>query len=411
MHELNVELKTFSDQVKAADNLFKAILEDINKAYEVGDYVTVKQIITKIQGIIQTEKEIKPVSAQIYLMTEPPEPDQLLTDTWDKGDKMTIIAPSKLKKSFFSLQMALCQGAGRDFLIWKNDKPRRVLLIQFEVKEEHYHKRIRSMADALDISGDELKDNLLIINARGLGINGADGILKLNAIAKEHGAEIIIFDPLYKLMDGAENSPEAFRPILDAFDSLAEETGAAICYVHHDAKGVAGDRDIRDRGAGSNVLGRDYDACLALSAHRTEKNVTIVETLVRNYRPRPDFCIEWSEGPYGQASCFVLTPGIEAIKMTAASQRKSNNLKPQIPSFEIPALALVKNKPLPISVFKNHLRQQLKMTVVEVKTFADWAMDPAVGKLAVFEDRGRGKNNKLIGLPDQIQDLYDKKGI
>jgi hypothetical protein len=400
-------INDFEKQVKTADSPFRAIIEDVNRAYEAGDYVTVKQIITKIQGIIQTEKEIKPVSAQIYLMTEPPEPDQLLTDTCDRGDKITIIGSSKQRKSFFMIQMALSLASGINFLIWKNCTPRRVLLIQFEVKEGHYHKRIRNMADALDISDEILQDNLQIINARGLGINGADGILKLHDIAKEHDAEIIIFDPLYKVMNGNENSAEAFKPILDAFDSMAEDTGAAISYVHHDAKGVAGERDIIDRGAGSNILGRDYDACIALSAHKYEESITIVETVTRNYRPRPPFCIEWRD----DAMCFVIRPDIEALKMTASSKKKANNLKMPISCYEAPALDIVKNNPLPISLFKERLRLDLHLTCEQAKTFTDWATDPNNGKLAVFEDRGRGKNNKLIGLPDQIQDLYDMKGI
>ena len=404
MTELKLVLNDFTEQMKLADEPVKALIEEFDRAYNAGDHEVAMRILATIQAIMKPGKEIKPVSAEEYLLKDPPPPIQILKDTFDNGDKIGIIGGSKQKKSFFMIQMSLCLAASRDFLIWKNCRSRRVLLVQFELKEGHYHRRIRNMAEALDISEDDLKDNLKIINARGLGINGAAGILKLSAIAKEHGAELIIFDPLYKLMDGAENSPEAFRPILDAFDSLAEETGAAICYVHHDAKGVAGDRDIRDRGAGSNVLGRDYDACLALSAHRTEKNVTVVETLVRNYRSRPDFCIEWVEIS-SAAACFFPTSDADPIKETAASKRKSINLKRPIPSYEAAALELVENNPLPTSVFKSNLRQKLQMTVVEANTFIDWATDPQTGKLVIYEERSKGRHVKLIGLPDQIKQL------
>ncbi len=398
-------LITFPEQVKAADDPLKALLEDMQKAHDAGDNAGVLRIAAKIQGMTQTEKEIKPVSARHYLQEEPPAADQLLIETFDLGDKIVIIGSSKQRKSFFILQMAMSLAAGLDFLTWKNRIRRRVLLIQFEIKEAHFHKRVRNMADALDIDIESLDDNLLIINARGLGINGTDGILKLIAIAKAFGAEVIIFDPLYKLMGGNENSTEAFKPILDAFDSLAEDTGAAIGYVHHDAKGAAGDRAIQDRGAGSNILGRDYDACIALSPHRSEKNVTVVETLVRNYRPRPEFCIEWSENPSGQAACFVTRPGLEPIKTTTASLRQSNNSTLPLSIYETPALNLVDKAPLPITVFKYHLRHDLKMTCIQAKTFVDWATDPEIGKLGIYENRGRAKNIKLIGLPDQIKSL------
>ncbi len=403
MHEFS--LVTFADQVKAADEPVKALLEDMQRAYDAGNQEGVMRILSTIKAMIQHGNEIKPVDARLYLLTEPPLPDQILIETFDLGDKIVIIGSSKQRKSFFILQMAISLAAGVDFLIWENCGRRRVLLVQFEIKETHFHKRVSNMADALNIDEEMLNDNLLIINARGLGINGVDGVLKLIPIAKEFGAEVIILDPLYKLMDGNENSTEAFKPILDAFDHLAEETGAAIMYVHHDAKGAAGDRAIQDRGAGSNILGRDYDACLALSPHRSEEGVTVVETLVRNYRPRPSFCIEWSEGP-SSISCFVSRPDVDPIKATASSLKKSNNVKMQIPSFEIPALEMVKDKPMPISLFKNLLRQRLKMTVEEAGTFVNWATDPDIGKLAVYEKRGRGQNLKQIGLPDDIKKLY-----
>lgn len=403
-------LIAFTDQLKSADDPMSAMLEDLQHAHQQGDRAGMIWITKMIMENNKQGKEIKPVSAVHYLQEEPPVPEQILVDTFDLGDKIVVIGGSKQRKSFFILQMAISLAAGLDFLIWKNRAPRRVLLVQFEVKEDHYHKRVRNMADVLDVSEENIKDNLQIINARGLGINGADGIMKLTAIANEHRAEFIIFDPLYKIMDGNENSPEAFKPVLDAFDSLAEETGAAIGYVHHDAKGAAGDRDIRDRGAGSNVLGRDYDACITLSPHRSEENVTVVETLVRNYRYRPAFCIEWIEISSSR-SCFVSSPDVDPIKETKASKKKSNNIKQPIPSFQFGALELVKDNPLPVSVFREQLRQQLKMTVAEAKAFVDWATDPGQGKLAIYEDRGRGKNIKLIGLPDHIEQLHAKKDV
>jgi RecA-family ATPase len=99
--------------------------------------------------------------------------------------------------------------------------------------------------------------------------------------------EVIFFDPLYKLNEGVENAAEDMRTILAAFDMVAEETGAAIVYVHHDTKGNPGDRDIRDRGAGSNVLGRDYDACMTLTSHAQEDEAIVVDVLLRNYKPQP----------------------------------------------------------------------------------------------------------------------------
>ena len=82
---------------------------------------------------------------------------------------------------------------------------------------------------------------------------------QITPIVKRVGAELVVIDPLYKLVNGDENSAQDMKAY---FDRVMRETGAALLYVHHDAKGSAGDRNIRDRGAGSGVLARDYDAAL-----------------------------------------------------------------------------------------------------------------------------------------------------
>lgn len=392
-----------SEQLKSPDDFMAVLLEDVRRAYDTGDHESADRILDKIRENMILQKELKTVSAKIYLQSKPELPDQILKNTFDKGDKITLIGASKQRKSFFMLQMALCLAAGRDFLNWENSLRRQILLVQFELKENHYHERVNRLADALDITDDDVENNLKIVNARGLGISGADGIRRMSTVAKDSGAEIIIFDPLYKLLDGNENSPEAFKPVLDAFDSLAEETEAAICYVHHDAKGAAGDRELKDRGSGSSILGRDYDAAIALTPHISEKNVTIVETLLRNYRPQNPFCIEWSEFP--SSYCFVLRPDSSPVKMTSSSWRKTQRIKAPVSSYEKQALEILKTSPMPISLFREQLRHKLSLTFQEAKTLTDWATDPKIGKLAVHEERGKGKNFKIIGLPDQIKKI------
>ena len=49
------------------------------------------------------------------------------------------------------------------------------------------------------------------------------------------------------------------------FDRIAQETGASVIYVHHFAKGYAGDRSSIDRGSGAGTFSRDPDAILTIS--------------------------------------------------------------------------------------------------------------------------------------------------
>ena len=81
--------------------------------------------------------------------------------------------------------------------------------------------------------------------------------------AKQNYSAIII-DPLYKVMDGDENSNSDVSKMVSQFDRIARETGAAVIYAHHFAKGVGGDRDAIDRGAGAGTFARDPDAILTM---------------------------------------------------------------------------------------------------------------------------------------------------
>lgn len=341
----------------------------------------------------------KVVNASDWLTSEPPPPDQIIKDICDRGDKVGIIGGSKQKKSFFFIQLMLCLATGREFLGYLVPKKRRVLAIQFEIQPNHYHRRISMMAKAMGISAEELGENLQIGNARGQGVTADNVTGEICRIAREKEAEIVAFDPLYKLMNEGENAASDFRPILAAFDRLAEEMEVAVVYVHHDPKGEAGDRNLQDRGAGSNILGRDYDASFFLSPHSCgDDNVSVVDVLLRNYPPIDAKCIEW----HGKS--FIPRTDLPATKKTSKTKR---NEKLPLPSYEPRAIELVKDKPMKISIFKDAMRRDCALTVDRTKTVIDSLTNN--GKLAIHSERSRGKNDCWIGLPAAIEEMKRKR--
>jgi RecA-family ATPase len=232
------------------------------------------------------------VNAATWAKTEPPPHDPILTDVFDAGDKVCIIAGSKMRKSFFALDMMIHLAAGESFLNWTVVRALTVLIVQPEIRDHHYHRRFRRVWEAADRP--EIGNRLHIMNARGFEVS----IDSVTAQAEQIGAEVVLFDPLYKFTSGDENASCDMKPVLAQFDRLAQSTGAAVLYVHHDPKGDASERDIRDRGAGSNVLGRDYDACITLTAHRDNPDTAVIGTLLRNYPPQEQFCATWTNGRF-----------------------------------------------------------------------------------------------------------------
>lgn len=339
------------------------------------------------------------------LEIEPPEADQILAGLFDKGDKAAIIGSSKLRKSFFLLQAMMSLAAGRPFMAWGVPKPRRVCLIQLEIRGHHFHRRLRRMAQGLGIVPADLEGRLFIVNGRGLDLSGEAGMERLKEVAKRTEAEIVCIDPLYKAAVGKENAAEDLKIVLGQFDRLAEDTGAAVLYIHHDRKGFVGEQDPRDRGAGSNVLGRDYDAALTLTGHAVEEDAIVVETLTRNYRGADPFVAQWTENPTG-GYCFEVRPDLPPTKKTSATARAQDTT-----SFELVkpmALGLVKGGPLEVREFKSRLRAKAGLTRERADRFVGWALSQFEDPLDVHEVRGRGRHAKYVGTPEQIQRLREE---
>lgn len=335
------------------------------------------------------EPEFIVIPVKDWLDNEPPAPDQIFKDLFDAGDKVAVIGSSKLRKSFFVMQLALSLAAGRDHLSFKAQKKRVVLIAQLEVKAAHFHRRIKRMAETLFIGSKDIAGNLFIINGRGVELTTA----QIQEVALKIGAEFILIDPLYKLVDGDENTAHDMKPLLKEFDRMAETTGAAIVYVHHDPKGRPGDRDIRDRGAGSGVLGRDYDACITLTRHRDDENTAIIETLLRNYPPMTPFTATWDNG------CFHVS-NLPAVAQNSSNAAKGN-ARPIDAEIEDAVALLV--KPVYCQVFDNLLHDRLGLSRERARAVKKTML---LKGIVIKSERERKKGGgEFIGLPADIATL------
>jgi hypothetical protein len=204
-----------------------------------------------------------------------------------------------------------------------------------------------------------------------------------------------MFDPLYKLADGVENAAEDMKVILNGFDRLAEISGAAIVYVHHDSKGTPGDKDIRDRGAGSNVLGRDYDACMTLTAHSQNDNAVVVDVLLRNYRPHEPFSILWTCDESGGSYCFNMAEGIAPDKKTSRNKPAPPPVTVYLPFAE----KILGNQEMDFSLFKSDFKDATGLSDHRIREFLNWATAGGSPHLETREDRKRGAHNKWVQIP------------
>ena len=259
----------------------------------------------------QYANRVRPVNAAEYLTHTAPDVNPIIPGLLDKGDRHFIVSQSKAGKSWFALQQALCIASGLPFLEWGDEwdavEPKRVAVCQFELKEAQYHKRVRRLAAALDITPDDLGGRLDIFNLRGASFDIFD-------VAP--GYDVIYLDPLYVMLTQAgadENKSTDVAKVLTRISAWQRQTEAAVVIVHHGTKGRIADRQVIDRGAGSGAIGRDMDGMLSLAPARDDPDCLVVDHVARNHRPTDPFVIQFADGH------FQVRAGVAAVAETSAT--------------------------------------------------------------------------------------------
>lgn len=199
------------------------------------------------------------------LYNDPPEvAPELIGGVLRQGHKMIISGPSKAGKSFLLLELAYAIAEGHTW-IGNKCKMGKVLYVNMEIDRASFARRFISIYNARKMNYGAHRSNIDIWNLRGYSMPITKLIEPLLRRAKKEAYSAIIIDPLYKVLEGDENSNTDVARMGAGFDRIAQETGASVIYVHHFAKGYAGDRSSIDRGSGAGTFSRDPDAILTIS--------------------------------------------------------------------------------------------------------------------------------------------------
>lgn len=276
------------------------------------------------------------------LSTSPQPHDPIVADTFDRGAVVELIGPSKTRKSFFAMQIALCLAAGRDMCGLGIRTPVSILLVNLELTPADFHRRLWRMGRALGITAADVCDRLTILNLRDFYAEALEIIAAAVVSGKYFG---IIIDPIYPLLIGDESRPETWAPITGLFNRWATECGFVL-YVHHDCKGAAGDKDIRDRGAGSGVAGRNAYARMTLTPHSVDPdNSVVLNFMLRGYAPREGITLRFED------DAFHLSDAAP----TAQTARDRQARRGAVTVTPVQAVALVSDKPIRASAFMAQL--------------------------------------------------------
>ena len=193
------------------------------------------------------------------LETLPELSPELIEGILRKGHKMLIAGPSKAGKSFLLIELALAITSGRSWLGFECAKGK-VLYINLEVDDRSFIHRVNDVRIEMGLK--KKPTGLDIWNLRGERTDINTLAPRLIRRAKNKGYDAIIFDPLYKINEGDENSASEMGRFFNQLDHICATLHTSIICCHHHSKGAQGAKFSMDRASGSGVFARDPDALL-----------------------------------------------------------------------------------------------------------------------------------------------------
>lgn len=336
------------------------------------------------------------VDAAAFTAAPHPEPPQIVHGVMHRGSKAVYGGPSKAFKSWTLLDLCLAVSTGGDWMGFPTT-PGLVLYVNFELQAFAVHRRLRAIAED---RGCEIPDTLRLWNLRGFGRPLSQLLPELKRQIKGEGYALIVPDPIYKTLGGRnENDAGDIGELCGELEAVAVDTGAGVAFGAHFAKGNAAGKEAIDRVAGSGVWARDPDAIVTATAHETE-GAFAVEMTLRNFPPQPPFVIRW------QYPRMTRDANLDPAALRQPRRVVATAPRATVQELGEVALRLVKEKPLPVSVFDSGFMRNAKLSR---QTMRDAKAEILFGgTLAQSRREPAPDGRKYIGTAAAIRELEDR---
>lgn len=253
-----------------------------------------------------------------------PEAEPIIEGLLRRGEVCNLIAPPKtMHKSWTVANLVLAVVTGQPWLGYPT-KPGKVLMVDYEIAMGTIMYRLRTVANAMKIGLDPLKDRIAIIEARDKPLT-IDALQPFVTSLAGDNYNLVIIDPLCCIyppgMD--ENDNAAMIGLYRRLRQIGKATQAAIVAIHHLAKGSPFGRALTDLGAGAGSQSRSTDVHMALRPH-AEPDCALVDVLSRTFLERPLTCLRW------QRPLWHLAPDLDPEDLWRPP-RRPRKAKPEPP--------------------------------------------------------------------------------
>lgn len=194
------------------------------------------------------------------------EPDWLIPEVIERGRSHVVFSPSKAGKSLLTLDMVAAIAAGRARLGRPPGEPETVLYVDIENSQADLHRRLLAMGyDAA-----ALKRHLLYLSFPDLPpLDTAQGGAHLVALARHHGAVLVVLDTVSRVVAGPEDESDTFRDFYRHTGRHLKAEGVTVVRLDH-----AGKDPTRGQ-RGSSGKGDDVDTVWFLQPRGDGRRFTL----------------------------------------------------------------------------------------------------------------------------------------
>lgn len=158
----------------------------------------------------------------------------LVPDLVAPGDKILLVGPQKSYKTWITLDLIRSLVSGRAFLNrdeWRPNRLCRVLLIEEEGSLPLFSRRVAKMQLT-----EEQGERMLVLHKQGVRFTDKTMISTVIARCKAHEADLVIFDPLQRMIPGVnENDSSETGVIWDEVQRLQQACPETVVMVVHHA--------------------------------------------------------------------------------------------------------------------------------------------------------------------------------
>lgn len=173
------------------------------------------------------------------VLTNPLPPVPLIIDSGILPEEsgMVIFGQPKTNKSMLALQTAFCIATGKPWLGYTTTK-KKVIYIQGEISPYFLEQRIKAMQHNVGLVDPQ---SLAISTNFKLKIDTQQGIAQIKADVQRSGADVVILDPLYRLLSSQDERSIAIA--LDTCNELKSDNKTVIV-IHHARKAARSTTEI-----------------------------------------------------------------------------------------------------------------------------------------------------------------------